>query len=251
MPICKLCLEEKTLIKKSHIIPDFMYKSLYDEKHFLNKLIPKLLKKGKKMPRIPTGEYESGILCQDCESQKLGKFETYGSIALYGGYAPKNQSPIVNNFVNQDGIKFSKTSNIDYAKFKLFLLSILWRSHVSSREFFKEIDLGEDAETIRRMIDDENPGDELDYPMWFLTYAADKSAPSDVISQPTIQTFEGCKIAIFIIHGMIYCFLLSKDSIPDIFRESTIKKTNEMIMFHLPEGRSFEFLLRYHGILKT
>ncbi|GEM_PF-2942036 len=29
--ICKLCLKDKPLIKKSHIIPDFMYREIYDE----------------------------------------------------------------------------------------------------------------------------------------------------------------------------------------------------------------------------
>lgn len=35
MGSCKLCLEEKILLKKSHIIPEFMYKDLYDENHKL------------------------------------------------------------------------------------------------------------------------------------------------------------------------------------------------------------------------
>jgi len=33
MSICKLCLKKKDLIKKSHIIPGFMYQYLYDAKH--------------------------------------------------------------------------------------------------------------------------------------------------------------------------------------------------------------------------
>ena len=33
MGICRLCLEEQALIKKSHIIPEFMYQDLFDENH--------------------------------------------------------------------------------------------------------------------------------------------------------------------------------------------------------------------------
>lgn len=32
---CKLCLGEKELCKKSHIIPDFMYQDIFDDKHRL------------------------------------------------------------------------------------------------------------------------------------------------------------------------------------------------------------------------
>jgi hypothetical protein len=30
---CKLCGNNKKLLKKSHIVPDFMYQNLFDEKH--------------------------------------------------------------------------------------------------------------------------------------------------------------------------------------------------------------------------
>ena len=32
---CKLCLENGVLVRKSHIIPDFMYRDLFDNKHRL------------------------------------------------------------------------------------------------------------------------------------------------------------------------------------------------------------------------
>jgi hypothetical protein len=33
--LCKLCLKDKKLVRQSHIIPDFMYKDIFDEKHRL------------------------------------------------------------------------------------------------------------------------------------------------------------------------------------------------------------------------
>lgn len=136
MSRCNLCLQEKKLIKKSHIIPDFLYKDLYDEKHFINKLNPKELKEGKKASRIPTGEYEGGILCKECDNEVIGQYESYSNLALFGGKLPADESPIAKNFTSKNGINFTEVKNISYTKYKLFLLSILWRSHISNRDFF-------------------------------------------------------------------------------------------------------------------
>ena len=48
----------------------------------------------------------------------------------------------------------------DYAKLKLFFLSVLWRSGASSQPFFKSVDLGpHNMEIIRKAILESNPGD--------------------------------------------------------------------------------------------
>ena len=75
-PKCKLCLKEAQLVKKSHIILDFMYEHVWDENHFaITRRITEQnqIRKGK----VPTGEYEGNILCLKCEREVLGQYESY------------------------------------------------------------------------------------------------------------------------------------------------------------------------------
>ena len=55
--ICKLCLKEKKLLKKSHIIPKFMYKGLFDENH---KILVSKVNPLKKEKLQSDGAYEKG-----------------------------------------------------------------------------------------------------------------------------------------------------------------------------------------------
>src|SRR5690606_7650725 len=82
---CRLCLEEKELIKRSHIIPNFMYKELVDHK---NRMILMSLEAGQieRSGFRQSGEFDSDILCADCDNTRLGKLDRYASLVLYDGY---------------------------------------------------------------------------------------------------------------------------------------------------------------------
>ena len=143
---CKLCLTEKELCKKSHIIPDFMYKEIYDEKHSLISFKTHTLHSGQ---IVFNGAYEKDILCEDCDNNLIGGFENYASRVLYGGKIPVS----IKNFIKPDGLEFSQAQGVDYIKFKLFLLSVLWRASISSNDFFSSVSLGSlYEEKIRQMI---------------------------------------------------------------------------------------------------
>ena len=134
MSKCRLCLKETTLLKKSHIIPDFMYQELYDEKHsFILTTNHEITKPDGKKSFRPTGEYEGNLLCQNCDNKIIGDLETYASKTLYGKGLPPEQAPVVINHKNQQGIQFSFVKNIDYKKFKLFL----WKRFQDSQEISK------------------------------------------------------------------------------------------------------------------
>ena len=54
---CRLCLEDKNLLKKSHIIPNFLYSSLFDEKHRIHQVsIKNVQKLSDKI--LQSGEYD-------------------------------------------------------------------------------------------------------------------------------------------------------------------------------------------------
>lgn len=140
---CALCLEDRPL-QRSHIIPEFMYEPLYDEKHRYNVLTVRLDNRD----RIEQKGLREQLLCRNCEKH-LSKFERYASLVIKGGAKGINGSRH-GNIVSVAGI--------NYAAFKIFLLSIIWRAGVARDPFFEKVDLGPHQERMRAMIKDSNPG---------------------------------------------------------------------------------------------
>lgn len=139
---CALCLKDAELCR-SHVIPEFLYESLYDEKHRLHVLSV--------LPDQPNWREQKGLrerlLCEACE-QLLSPWERYASLVLKGGV------PLA--YRREGNVVF--ISGLDYRQFKLFQLSVLWRAGISSLPFFSKVKLGKHAETLRKCLLTGNPG---------------------------------------------------------------------------------------------
>lgn len=225
--ICKLCLKKTELLKKSHIIPDFMYQMIYDEKHFLYRGSAKNLDK---MQTVPTGEYDSNILCKKCDNEIIGSYESYASGVFFGGL-PQNNCPTFKSGMIND-IHATIFENLEYDKFKLFLLSMLWRASISKRKFFKNVNLGKDEEIIRNLLLSGKAGDDNRYPILISSFIGLKNIPSDVIGEP--HNFDKNKMNgyAFLISGFFVAYFLSNKGVSQFFLDASIKKTNKMILIH-------------------
>jgi len=249
MAICKLCLTEKLLINKSHIIPNFMYRDLYDEHHKLRFISTcNIVGNNLQIKKHSSGIYEGGLLCSDCDSKLLGhKYEDYASKLIYGTVLPINIVPVCENHKGSEGLKVTICKNINYKLFKLFLLSLLWRSGISTSPFFKRVQLGSHQEELRKMILYGDPGDVIDYPIIIASYLTSQTVPQDLISSPRrIKTKEGFNIYKFVIGGLIYFFYVNSANHkpPKIILDSTINKKNEMTIIHIPENKALDIILR-------
>jgi hypothetical protein len=140
VPICALCQSEVERLEDSHILPEFIYKrsNVYDDQGrmryvVLSEGISELKQKGLREP----------LLCRPCEG-RIGKWETYASRVLYRGLmdSKARQGP--------DNVTF--LPGVDYSKFKLFQLSILWRAGVARRAEYSEVDLGEHEPLLRTAL---------------------------------------------------------------------------------------------------
>ena len=143
---CKLCLQDKDLLKKSHIVPNFLYKELREKD---NSFVKANLEKLTKQP-VYTGFFEPNILCQTCDNELLSKLEEYAYKIIYDSKKIKGVKIV--NEINSHGVEWTMCRGVDYTKLKLFLLSMLWRFSISSNEFYKFVDLGKHEEIIRKMI---------------------------------------------------------------------------------------------------
>ena len=151
---CRLCLEDKPLIK-AHIIPLSFFKDSGPDSQ-LGQLWSN--KPGTHPVRCPIGIYSTDILCESCE-HVFSPWDTYAHSLLLQP-DPKRWTLVRDD--DQNPIAFQYDS-FDYSKLKLFFLSVLWRADASTHRFFAKVKLGPHEPVLREMIRTGNPGDAEDY----------------------------------------------------------------------------------------
>lgn len=240
---CKLCLNELLLLKKSHIIPDFVYRKsgMYNEKHKVNVFNPQELLEGKAPSFQQSGAYDSNILCARCDNEIIGKYEKYASSILTNGnlssYRPSSQHQA-----------YLICENIDYRLFKLFLLSILFRSAISKHSLFEGILLlPENLEELRLMVYEGEPGSNDKFP--FIVGLMDTTAVgTDTIISPISTIVGGSeknrRHHRFIFGGMAYAFL---EGIP-LPRPLAFNETGRLAVRKFTEEQSLHFLRVMAGL---
>jgi hypothetical protein len=132
-------------LRNSHILPEFLYKKLYDEKHrtlIISKEKNKVIQKG----------IRERLLCRDCETQ-FSRYEKYAKEVILR----------IPSFSRDKSGKILYAENINYSLFKLFQLSILWRASIAKSPMFSQVSLGPHEDIIREMLQTENPGTRYDY----------------------------------------------------------------------------------------
>ncbi|NOX36713.1 MAG: hypothetical protein GXO78_04170 [Calditrichaeota bacterium] len=211
---CKLCGQEKKL-RNSHIIPEFFYKPMYDEKHRFN-VIP--LSEGQKLHFKQKGLREK-LLCEDCEVQ-LSVYEKYVRSVFYGGTGIyiTNGNPL-------------KIEGIDYKKFKLFQLSLLYRAAVSSLDFFQNVALGPHLIKIRNMLLNENPGNKLDYPCFMVMILMEGNKILDgLIYPPQMMRVDAHRVYRFILGGCFWIYFVSSHTNQVVYTEFILDESGKVLI---------------------
>lgn len=207
---CKLC-QNLSPLRNSHVVPEFIFSPLYDEKHRMHVLS---LQEQKPRPFEQKGLREK-LLCGVCET-KLSKYERYASTAFDG---KETETPL-------DSVIIIK--GVDYKQFKLFLLSILWRSSVSSLEFFSEVNLGIHEEKIRKMILSDDPGPSEKYGIVLFALLDDHKIQADLIGQPSRTKMYGHVGYRFIFGGFMWAFFVSNHSAPSEVKPLLFREDNSL-----------------------
>ncbi|MDO8941470.1 MAG: hypothetical protein Q7U98_20115 [Methylicorpusculum sp.] len=194
---CRLC-QKHNLLQKSHIIPEFFYKTLYDKQKY------DVLSTSPEQPnrRFPQGIYEK-LLCGDCETH-LSKYESYARKLLIGG---------INIDSMRDG-DFLFLSEIDYTAFRLFQLSLIWRAGISTHSFFSNVSLGNHEDKIRELILSNNPGLTWQYGCFMIGLLADDVLLTDLIIQPERLKHQGDTVYRFVFGGFVWIYFVSNRTPP-------------------------------------
>jgi hypothetical protein len=250
---CKLCEKESTLLKTSHILPDFIFRdlNLYSSEHRIDLL------KIKKSPSLnfqhsdrPTGEYEKGILCSSCDNNILGGYESYAKKAMFGGELQEQECPMFKNYIDRENNEYLHVERISYVKFKLFMLSLLWRMSISSRPMFSQVNLNcEINESLRNMVLTGHPGKVNDFPIYGMTYLNDKSIPNDIVGQPYITEVKGFTIIRILIGGIFLAFHISVGVQSEIaISDLVLNDKNEWNVFYIKEGEGWDYFFKHMSL---
>lgn len=249
MKQCRLCKEEKKLIKTSHIIPDFLHEELYDEKHRIIKFHPDELKKeNPKISTPPSATYEGNILCAECDNKVIGKYESYVSKLLKNDFNDSKKAICQEKF-NELKEKIIEVSNLDYKNLKLFLLSILWRSSISSKSEFTQVNLGPYEEKIRvQLYNGIVANDEIQVSI--IKFNKDGGF-SSFIAPPLRAKTEHTTYYSAIICGYLILFHLRETKTSLYWKKNSLREDGTLSIYELPKEKVSKFVLGYTGVVKN
>lgn len=227
MGICRLCKEERDL-RESHIVPEFMYRPLYNQKH---KTVGYLLGKGRAKPQFVQKGLREKLLCDECERFLNENFES-PNVPLWRTLAEEERGPelSVQHIQLPDGGGAAYVSGFDYPSFKLLLLSILWRASVSERTEFAEVDLGPHEETIRQMLLAKQPGSQSDYPCLVMLFLEPKLG---IMIRPFRSRIQGHNTYHLILTSVRIDIMVSKHAGSHPFRRVALKEDGSFLAIFL------------------
>ncbi|WP_409028825.1 hypothetical protein [Gracilimonas sediminicola] len=216
MADCRLCNEDRKL-RKSHIYPEFLYKPLYDEKH---KYFSLTTDTDKYIKQPSKGIYEE-LLCADCE-QKLSVYEGYARDVIYEK---------MKEALKEKG-RVLKLTGIDYALYKLFQLSLLWRSSIHSRPELPVLNLGTHQERLRKMILEEDPGEYYQYGVIHISLQMPEELGDDFLFplEAVEGRFEGHHMYRSIIAGLSWSYIVSNHTYEVGFKEAFLNSKGELLI---------------------
>jgi len=197
---CVLCKEEGKLCR-SHILPEFMHSKSYDD----GGTFISLSNHPYRRPRPFQVGARERLLCSRCEGH-LSNYEKYAADLL------RSIDDIP--YDGQDGVEVE----YDYHRFKLFGISLLWRSHVCTLHEYQDFSVGPLARDMRSMILRDDPGPARMCPFAITRFVGSEVAQS-TMHVPTNLKYNGQHVVFFPAFGYAWLFITSRRShtIPDSF----------------------------------
>ena len=153
MPKCRLCGKQAPSLRNSHIVPEFLYRDLYNDKGHMMAIRPpgprhrpwRALQKG----------LRERLFCESCEQHFNEHFEK----PFLRQWA---KTPLPDPWHDDREVRIQVD---DYSSFKLFHLSVLFRAGVSSLPHYQQVALGPHEPVLRQLLIDRDTGGELEYPV--------------------------------------------------------------------------------------
>lgn len=238
---CLLCGKTDSLVE-SHIISDFLYDSVKDD---YGKIGFEDLADNK-FTLLRKGICDNDILCKECDCVRLSEFEDYAARFLRNRIYPSITHGKRQYGVNE--IQEEKFVNVDYKKMKLFILSILWRCHVSKQDFCKKVNIPDLEQRIRTMLLRSDPGDESIFPISMIGFVTVTGAYLPMMVTPEVINLNDNYVCRFLMSGVAYFIHLGGVSVSE-YKRFCLRETNQLI-FPTYSGLQANIKLRTLGVPK-
>jgi hypothetical protein len=213
---CKLCGKDKKLVR-AHIIPKSLWKPLFDGQQppQIHSNVPPFYSK-----KPPVGVYDTGIVCAQCESI-FSPWDDYAQKLLLA-------EPTEEQYVIKNGQKIAYVETaIDYAKLRLFFISLLWKAAVSNHYFFSRVNVGSFEPQLRRMILKGDPGD----PDTFSIMMAKCDARvGPIVLNPQPERWGEINYYRFYVAGYMVYIKVDKKPAPDFMGELALNPDKPLII---------------------
>lgn len=194
MSPCKLCLEVRPL-RRSHIVPEFLHKALYDEKHRARRI-----ELGKDVPGYLQKGLRDRLLCDACEQFLNDRYEK-------PFYAQWQEGRLLPTRLLPDRVHY--VTGVDYATIKLFLLSVLFRASVSTLGPFSGVSLGPHEERLRLMVLQQDPGEPTQYPVVGMFTVDEAGTILHSVASPVPYRLFRQRAYVFMFGGCEWAFFVS------------------------------------------
>ena len=229
---CALCLELADL-SKSHIIPHFHWRRARNGSQ--NERL-KIYSLDPADPVLVANDEKEPMLCAKCEA-KLNKWETPAASVW-----DRITTAAVQHIGEGKKEQFFSVGCAEYAPVKLYFMSLLWRTGVSNRPFFRLMRLGTHEKVLRKMLMAETPGKPTEYPCmlmvptisgewrdgWMLPPERFALTPSDSDLEQVIDA----RLAIrMVINGIVFVFGLPSFTGPVDFSQIALNESGQMKVF--------------------
>lgn len=205
-PPCKLCGAHAPL-QNSHILPEFVYAPIYDEKHkgyLLDPMAP---------DRENSRKFQKGLrekmLCRDCEQFLNDAYEKPFKELWFDRRVLEPLETADHGFL-QCG---------DYARFKLFHLSLLLRAELATRGEFREVHVGDRHRArLLEMVQNQDAGAPDEYPIVCpaIEQPGDRRIWWDLVSSPNPGRLYGLRFYQFTFGGCGWLYFVGSHREPQI-----------------------------------
>jgi hypothetical protein len=205
--ICPMCSKERKIIR-SHIIPEFLLERAKDADHRFITLRP-----ADRKARLQQQAFMEPLLCGRCDNDLNTNYEQH----FFDFWYRAGAGPTV------VGGPVYKLRVPDYSKFKLCLLSILWRAGVSTMRQFDNVELDAHEPILRSMILDGRAGKAFEYPIFGAVVTNPESLRvTNVVASPIETSWHERTGYMFIFGGVAWHFLLTTAELPVVEREGAL-----------------------------
>jgi hypothetical protein len=195
-PECALCRSVEPL-RDSHILPEFVYRPSYDATHTAVELDTRRGRRGKRQKG-----FSERLFCTACEG-KFSRWETYFANVWLNPANIRRQKRVSSKLI--------QVNELDYAQFKLFHLSVIWRAGISKHPMFDNVRLGAQAQKLRLRLLESNPGAPTDYPFFGIALRDPKTQGFEdrIVLGPEASRVSGHWIYTFIFGGVQWHYYVS------------------------------------------